>query len=339
MTPVTSVARLPLASGKQPAESLILAFPTSLDRPHDPMPAPRSRVSLWWPAKIGIAGALCTYLALTFGPALLKQDHDAPRPGSDLADTRPEQPGSEADRPRFAQIAPASPQSRPVEEAPVAEPASAGSSTVEIAAVPAAMHVPAARDVALPPQRPFEASAEVPQRDLSVPEQAEEVQRRLTRYGYLPAAPTGVWGSMSRQALRAFKAAHDLAQDDGWDQATERALFGGNIKPADSFVGIWGADASACSAQGNRKGLLPAVIDNQGATAGETFCAFKDRVKTIEGWTFTATCTNPRERWTTKVRLETNGSKLIWASQRGTQTYTRCERKLITAEMTPTRNR
>jgi peptidoglycan hydrolase-like protein with peptidoglycan-binding domain len=286
---------------------------------------PRPRTSLWLPAKIGVAGALCTYLALTFAPALLERPATQV-PGSDLADTRaPAQ--TEEGQVRLAQFRPDALSPEPAEAA-----APAVAETQPDTALP-----PRELEAALPPQRP--GVNEAPQRDLALAEHAEEVQRRLTRYGYLPAAPTGVWGSMSRQALRAFKAAHDLGQDDSWDQATERALFGTNVKTADSFVGIWGADANACSPQGGRKGLLPAVIDNHGAMAGETTCAFKDRVKTLEGWTFTATCTSPRERWTTKVRLETNGNKLVWASQRGTQTYTRCERRLITADMTTSRSR
>jgi uncharacterized membrane protein/peptidoglycan hydrolase-like protein with peptidoglycan-binding domain len=329
----TSAARLPLAPRAASAATSVVVPSNAVVIPHRRSPSGRPKVSLWLPAKVGVAGALCTYLALTFGPALFEQPA-IQVPGSDLADTRPAQAEPEAPRVRLTEFRP--------DEVPAAQPAAAAPVPAEITTNSAPVQEPVTReaDLTLPPQRPSsDLSAEAPQRNLMVAEQAEEVQRRLTRFGYLPAAPTGVWGAMSRQALRTFKAAHDLPEDDHWDPRTERALFGASVKPADSFVGIWGADANACSAQGNRKGLLPAVIDNQGALAGETFCAFKDRVKTNEGWTFTATCTNPRERWTTKVRLETNGNKLTWASQRGNQTYTRCERRLITADMTTSRNR
>ena len=325
-------SRLPVAAGPSPTGANVVALPVTAVAPNRAAP-PRPKAGLWLPAKIGIVGALCTYLALTFGPAML-EPAGLQVPGSDLADTRSQQSASDEGQVRLAQYRP--------DTAPAGQPSDpAGPSATDAQPEASAVVQPAPvreADAALPPQRPAPAAAE-PQHDLSVAEHVEEVQRRLTRYGYLPAAPTGVWGPMSRQALRTFKAVHDLAQDDSWDQATERALFSPNVKPADSFVGIWGADSTACSAQGGRKGLLPAVIDSQGAMAGETFCAFKDRVKTNEGWTFTASCTSPRERWTTKVRLETNGNKLIWASQRGTQTYTRCERRLITADMTPTRSR
>jgi uncharacterized membrane protein/peptidoglycan hydrolase-like protein with peptidoglycan-binding domain len=321
---------VPVAQPPVPATSSdILRFPTTIQAPLSSTAASKPKVGLWLPAKIGVAGALCTYLALTYVPTMLERP-SIQVPGSDLADTRPVQSDSE---PAQVQLTEFRPEERPAVQVAAATP---------VAPEPARPQEPDLREtgVALPPQRPAsDAATDTPQRDLSVAEQTEEVQRRLTRYGYLPAAPTGVWGTMSRQALRTFKAAHDLPEDDHWDQRTERVLFGTTVKPADSFVGIWGADASACSAQGNRKGLLPAVIDNQGAMAGETFCAFKDRVKTNEGWTFTATCTSPRERWTTKVRLETNGNKLTWASQRGNQIYTRCERRLVTADMTASRNR
>ena len=87
------------------------------------------------------------------------------------------------------------------------------------------------------------------------------MQRRLAELGYLSVSATGVWGPRSRNALRAFKSDHELAADENWDQATERSLFSGTLEPAQPFIGIWGADASACSPRLNRKGLLPAVID------------------------------------------------------------------------------
>jgi uncharacterized membrane protein len=169
-------------------------------------------------------------------------------------------------------------------------------------------------------------SIETPKRNLLDRDHAGEVQRRLGELGYLSLSVTGVWGPRSREALRAFKADHDLAADDSWDEATERSLFSANVELAGPFVGIWGADAAACSPQLNQEGLLPAVIDGERAWAGETVCAFEKKKRTVDGWNVVASCSNGRERWTANIRLVVNGNRLTWTSQRGSQSYVRCER-------------
>jgi hypothetical protein len=67
------------------------------------------------------------------------------------------------------------------------------------------------------------------------------------------------------------------------------------------------------------------VISPEGAWAGETTCAFKNRNETGSGWTVVASCSSPREKWTAKVRLTVNGDRLVWSSRRGTQAYLRCD--------------
>jgi hypothetical protein len=53
---------------------------------------------------------------------------------------------------------------------------------------------------------------------------AERIQRRLAALGYYGGKTYGLWGATSRKALRAFKAANDLADDDDWDALTETVL-------------------------------------------------------------------------------------------------------------------
>jgi hypothetical protein len=91
----------------------------------------------------------------------------------------------------------------------------------------------------------------------------------------------------------------------------------------DAVVGVWAADGS-CSARDFRDGLLPTVINPEGAWAGETFCQFTSRKQTEAGWTVVAKCSNGRDRWTSNVRLTVNENRLTWTSKRGTQAYTRC---------------
>lgn len=53
---------------------------------------------------------------------------------------------------------------------------------------------------------------------------ADRIQHRLAALGYYGGKIFGLWGTTSRKALRAFKAANDLADDDEWDAITETVL-------------------------------------------------------------------------------------------------------------------
>jgi hypothetical protein len=102
--------------------------------------------------------------------------------------------------------------------------------------------------------------------------------------------------------------------------------------PEATIVGVWVPDTTACSMRAFREGLLPTIINTEGAWAGETFCVFKKRNQTEAGWTLVADCSNSRERWTTHVRLTIKGDRLLWASKRGTQAYSRCAPDFLLAE-------
>src|SRR5262249_31735387 len=67
------------------------------------------------------------------------------------------------------------------------------------------------------------------------------------------------------------------------------------------IVGVWAPDAGTCSARDFQQGMLPTVINAEGAWAGETFCIFTKRKETENGWTVVAKCSTPRERWTSNV--------------------------------------
>ena len=98
-----------------------------------------------------------------------------------------------------------------------------------------------------------------------------------------------------------------------------------------SFVGIWAADARACSAL-DRSGFLLTVIDTDGARAGETLCTFESKRQTKLGWDVFARCSNSHERWTANVNLSVKDNRLSWNSQRGTETYLRCQREEMMAQ-------
>ncbi len=130
---------------------------------------------------------------------------------------------------------------------------------------------------------------DTPKRNLFNRDHVKEVQQRLIQLGYLSVSATGVWGPLSRKALRTFKSDHDLTADEIWDKATERRLFGGD------------------------------------AGAGETFCAFDRKKRTASGWDVVANCSNTHDRWSANVRLTINGDQLTWTSERGSVSYHRCQ--------------
>jgi hypothetical protein len=176
-----------------------------------------------------------------------------------------------------------------------------------------------------PPTLNDNMSVEGAKRNLLVRQHAKQVQERLVELGYLSGSATGVWGPRSQRALRAFKADRDLAADAVWDESTERNLFTDRADLTEGFVGIWGTEVSACSPRLNQQGLLPAVIDGEGAWAGETRCAFQRKKRTADGWNFVASCFNGHDRWTANIRLVVNGDRLTWTSERGSQSYLRCK--------------
>lgn len=94
--------------------------------------------------------------------------------------------------------------------------------------------------------------------------------------------------------------------------------------------GTWGPRPAACTRRSAAKtGWLPMVISERQARSGDTVCAFRNRMRESYGWRVSANCSAPKRRWTSKVRLAVAGSKLIWASERGKEAYTRCERPIV----------
>ena len=83
----------------------------------------------------------------------------------------------------------------------------------------------------LPPEQGFAPNLY----DLNV---AKEVQERLKLLGYFSGLPNGIWGSKSRAALRQFRHAQGLGDDDRWDTATQATLGSDRAVRAGSFAQI-----------------------------------------------------------------------------------------------------
>jgi hypothetical protein len=98
--------------------------------------------------------------------------------------------------------------------------------------------------------------------------------------------------------------------------------------PEPDVAGLWMPDSTACSVRDLKHGLLPTIITKEGASAGETFCVFKNRKRTDNGWRVNAQCVNGGQRWTTQVKLTLERNRLVWESKRGRQVYARCDADL-----------
>jgi hypothetical protein len=106
---------------------------------------------------------------------------------------------------------------------------------------------------------------------------------------------------------------------------------GVNSKPSVNFAGLWAPTANACSPKSNSRELLPAVISHEGAWAGDVSCQFRRLKQAGDVAVVAASCSNGRQRWTANVRLAVERDRLIWSSQRGSQTYVRCDPRIIEA--------
>jgi hypothetical protein len=162
--------------------------------------------------------------------------------------------------------------------------------------------------------------------DLGQVEDAKRVQRRLIELGFLFATANGNWGPRSRKALRDFRGAQGLGNSDTWDEKTQQNLFSAASARAPatgSFVGGWGVSVDNCrQAPDNRS---PLRIGTRRAEAFNTTCEFNSTQReSANEWRIRASCADEHDRWDANIRLTLAGSRLTWASERGTATYLRC---------------
>jgi hypothetical protein len=172
----------------------------------------------------------------------------------------------------------------------------------------------------LPKQTAETAASPEPALNPQNPTDAIWVQARLADLGYFTGTRSGVWGPVSRNALRDFKSMNGLQEDDQWDKETEQRLASKQVIPAaKTFLGGWAEDTDQC-----RSGA-PLVINSRAAKAAGGECDFRSvKRDTPARWHVEAVCTDGGSSWNANVNLKLNAPKLIWSSERGTATYVRC---------------
>jgi hypothetical protein len=152
------------------------------------------------------------------------------------------------------------------------------------------------------------------------PSDAIWVQARLADLGYFTASRNGVWGPVSRRALRDFKTMNGLQENERWDRETEQRLSSKQVVPAsETFIGGWAEDIDQC-----RNGAAVAINSRSAKVAGGE-CDFRSvKREAVAQWHAQAVCTDGKSSWNANVNLKLTALKLIWSSERGTATYVRC---------------
>jgi len=177
--------------------------------------------------------------------------------------------------------------------------------------------------------KPTRAAAPLPseaERNPSNHSDALWIQTRLRDLGYYAGAANGVWGPASREALRDFKTMNDLQEDDKWDQQTEqRMLSNQNVRASSTFIGSWADDADKC--RGHQGSGAPLVIRSRGAVTDGGKCDFRAvKREAATRWHIQAACSAEGQSWNATISLKLTRSNLNWSSERGTQTYVRCQK-------------
>jgi hypothetical protein len=91
------------------------------------------------------------------------------------------------------------------------------------------------------------------------------------------------------------------------------------------FAGIWAVSPGACTSKMQRKGHLLTYVNAQRARAGGTVCKFEKTVHQAGAWQIAASCSDGQTTWNSNVQLSLVRGRLIWASEKGSTTYVRCQ--------------
>jgi hypothetical protein len=163
--------------------------------------------------------------------------------------------------------------------------------------------------------------------DLQGHDSAIRVQERLIELGFLRGNADGVWGPRSRIALSEFRRASGLQADGLWDRIIEELIFSDKAPHAKPFVeptfaGGWALRSSDCFK--GTDGKAPAIITEKRAEAFGGICTFNSVQRVTDGWMAQAVCTVNNQSWNSNIKLEVNGNKLSWSSEKGSQIYVRC---------------
>jgi hypothetical protein len=156
-------------------------------------------------------------------------------------------------------------------------------------------------------------------------EDAKRIQLRLIELGFLSGTADGIWGPHARGALKAFRVANGLGQDDGWDAITEKRMFGDTKEIADraelmGFAGRWAPNLRGCHS--GAKAPLTITVETARTSGG--VCKFGSVQRNADEWRVQAICTAGKKSWSSGIRLMPKGNRLTWSNERVTEAFVRC---------------
>jgi DNA-binding helix-hairpin-helix protein with protein kinase domain len=169
-------------------------------------------------------------------------------------------------------------------------------------------------------------AANVIKRQLTKPDDAIEVQKRLSELGFFSGPVSGKWGPQSRRALLEYKTLATLEKNDVWDASTENSLFSEDAPHAArnlAFIGGWSVEQGECGGAGEPAPLR--ITANRAETDGGA-CQFNAiRPDGSNAWRIDALCSVNGISHLAHIRLAVKGTVLHWTSEQPEALYYRCE--------------
>jgi hypothetical protein len=82
-----------------------------------------------------------------------------------------------------------------------------------------------------------------------------------------------------------------------------------------------------------QNGSAPITVSSRRAETAGGACNFRSvRRESPNRWVIQALCSADGNSWNANISLKLIGSKLVWSSERGTETYIRCSRQVVGEE-------
>ena len=161
---------------------------------------------------------------------------------------------------------------------------------------------------------------------------ARRLHSRLRELGFYKAKNDLIWTPASRAALREFKRANELSDEDEWNAGIEERLFSANARRsgetdedrfAVAFTGTWAPDRGACPGAGMVPD--PLSITGKRAKAASGSCEFLAVKTNGERWLVRAQCRrSDGKNFLANIAFSRTGNQITWSSENGTTTYLRC---------------
>jgi hypothetical protein len=149
------------------------------------------------------------------------------------------------------------------------------------------------------------------------------VKSRLRDLGFLSSARPGGWDASTRNALRDFKVANSLPNDDTWDIKTSNRLDAQTAIRADhSIIGDW-STAPCRSAKPADTRL--SISSRRSKSSDGSVCEFHSLKVTAREWRVQAKCSHGDKRWAANGKFSLSADKLLWTSERDVIDYFRCK--------------